>query len=365
MQPYTADYAFPPPTDDYTAAPASQVIIPPPMQPTEGITSLISSADPPPPYPSPRTRRTRRREQQQALGISMHHDQVDSELPMLSPTISPRPRSNSNASMWSTLSSPSIAHTLTTFLDGEALDDMQGVGAACEALSATDDTLLSHHHPSLYSTTNHGDHTLDESPRRTSRWRLYVRPLTKSLYWSSLAHLMLVNFPIALFSCLFCFIFTLLGTTLLMVLPLGLLTSFIALFGARILARFELYLQITFHFPHAVLRRRPVMFTRRRSSSSTPDETAPLLMREEHHLVQDEQSFYKNSYAMFTDPSSYLFLFYFIVIKPPVVLGTLLLTLVLILPLIVTGVGAPVGLRLARRLGMWQARIAVDGLARV
>ena len=75
-----------------------------------------------------------------------------------------------------------------------------------------------------------------------------------------------------------------------------------------------------------------------------------------------ETSFYRNAYAMFTDATSYQALFYFLVIKPSMTL-LLSLFLVLVVPLSIALVlPAPAALRLTRRLGIWQANIAVEGL---
>lgn len=77
---------------------------------------------------------------------------------------------------------------------------------------------------------------------------------------------------------------------------------------------------------------------------------------------QAERSFYKNAYALFADPTSYMPLFYFLVLKPPL---TVLLSLFLVctVPLSFALVlPAPAMLRLVRRLGVWQANVAVEGL---
>ena len=68
------------------------------------------------------------------------------------------------------------------------------------------------------------------------------------------------------------------------------------------------------------------------------------------------------SCSQFTDATSYQALFYFLVIKPGVTLFVLL-TLVLFVPLsVVLILPIPAMLRLVRRLGIWQANIAVEGL---
>jgi len=65
---------------------------------------------------------------------------------------------------------------------------------------------------------------------------------------------------------------------------------------------------------------------------------------------------------MFSDPASYQPLFYFIVIKgamtlimTPLVLAAVPVSLVLVLP-------APFVLRAVRKVGLWQADLAMEGL---
>lgn len=67
-------------------------------------------------------------------------------------------------------------------------------------------------------------------------------------------------------------------------------------------------------------------------------------------------------WIQFTDPTSYQALFYFLVIKPAI---TLILTIVVwaaAFPLLLLILPAPAVLRAVRRLGKWQANIAIEGL---
>jgi hypothetical protein len=75
-----------------------------------------------------------------------------------------------------------------------------------------------------------------------------------------------------------------------------------------------------------------------------------------------ERSFYKNTYAMFTDSTSYQALFYFLVIKPAITLLISLGLVVVGLPLIVLILPAPAALRAIRKIGVWQANVAIEGL---
>jgi hypothetical protein len=176
------------------------------------------------------------------------------------------------------------------------------------------------------------------------------------VYWSALLHLLVINFPYALLAWVYLFVFTLLGTILLVALPLGAVLCFFDLLGARTLARGEVALQNTFHGPlvYALEGHVYPIFTRHRMPTAEEVEAG---MGSRH-----ERSFYRNSFSMFTDPTSYQALFYFLVIKPGI---TILLSLLLILLVPVAFVlilPIPAMLRLVRRLGIWQANVAVEGL---
>ncbi len=64
----------------------------------------------------------------------------------------------------------------------------------------------------------------------------------------------------------------------------------------------------------------------------------------------------------FTDPTSYQALFYFLVIKPGITILLSLLLIVLVPVAFVLILPIPAMLRLVRRLGIWQANVAVEGL---
>jgi len=145
-----------------------------------------------------------------------------------------------------------------------------------------------------------------------------------------------------------------------MALPLGAVLCFFNLLGARAFARGELALQTRFHSPLAYPTPYPPrpIFTRTReataseveSGSATPGGQVP------------ETSFYKNAYGMFTDPTSYQALFYFLVIKPSITLIFSLLLLIFVVPALVLVFPAPAALRAVRKLGSWQANVAIEGL---
>ncbi|PBK95267.1 hypothetical protein ARMGADRAFT_1163883 [Armillaria gallica] len=285
--------------------------------------------DPPPPYPSHsrRIRGSNRSRRSNHLQLSSTESAAPSpELPNETTPFLTRPRSLSHGSLLSSISaSPSLGQTMVTMFDESDPDqDNQNDGCAL--------------------------------PQTT--WS-YFRPLKKKVYYMSLFHLAVINFPYALLTWVFLFVFTLLGTTLLVALPLGLLLCFIDLLVARVLARGELYLQTKFHFPQTSLRRKPVIFTRQRSPSREDLESIPLTT----NILLDETSFYKNTYAMFTDPTSYHSLFYFLVIKPPITLLFSLFIVIFVLPSLILVIPAPASLRIVRRMGMWQAAVALEGLA--
>jgi hypothetical protein len=70
----------------------------------------------------------------------------------------------------------------------------------------------------------------------------YFAPLTKRVYWRSLAHLTVLNFPFALAAWVLLFCGVVLGTTLLITLPFGVVFWFLTLFLSRSFARAEVCL---------------------------------------------------------------------------------------------------------------------------
>lgn len=193
------------------------------------------------------------------------------------------------------------------------------------------------------------------SPFSRRFWSRYFRPMTRRAYHAAVFHLLVLNFPYALLAWVYLFVFTLTGTTLLIALPLGALLCFLNLLGARVFARGELGLQTTFHGPLAYPLPHPPLpiFQRVRP---------PQLSGVESGSPYHESSFYKNTIAMFTDWTSYQALFYFLVIKPSI---TLFLTIPLLVVVPVSYVlvfPAPIVLRIVRKLGIWQANVAVEGL---
>ncbi|KAJ3749674.1 hypothetical protein DFH05DRAFT_1533392 [Lentinula detonsa] len=239
-----------------------------------------------------------------------------------------------------------------------------------------------------------------------ARWARYFRPLTRPVYWRSLTHLVLVNFPFALAAWVYLFVFTVTGTTLLIALPLGAILCFFNLLGARAFSRaevsfvhsfplslykpndgfffsYQLFIQTRFHSPlHyslSVLHAAASSPTTTTTTSSSPIThliaTYPIFTRSRHPSASElesgqavvgeevtEMSFYKNTYSMFTDPTSFQALFYFLVIKPAITLLFITFFLTICVPLLVLVIPAPVVLRVCRRIGRWQAVVAVEGL---
>ncbi|KAF6744914.1 hypothetical protein DFP72DRAFT_927148 [Ephemerocybe angulata] len=273
-----------------------------------------------------------------------------------------RPRSISHASTMS--AAPSLAQTVLSLFEQEDVDN--DIPGDLGPIHLPDDGLDERHMESL--TEDHDGTSLDYGRRnengwrRTGGWKRYWRPLGRTRYWRALAHLLFVNFPYALAAWLYLFVFTVTGTTLLVALPLGALLCFLNLLGARTFARGELALQQTFHAPLSYpppYPPRPI-FTRYREATTLEIESG-VLGTGRTGLVR-ERSFYKNSYAMFTDPTSYQALFYFIVIKPAITIILLLFILVFVIPCLVLVAPAPAALRAVRKLGRWQANVAVEGL---
>ena len=144
-----------------------------------------------------------------------------------------------------------------------------------------------------------------------------------------------------------------------MALPLGAVLCFVDLLGARTLARGELALQTAFHGPLSYPVPNPPLPIFGRTRAPTP---AQLEAGMRPGASVPETSFYRNTYAMFTDPTSYQALFYFLVLKPGITVLMFLFFIVLVPIATVLVVPLPAVLRLARRVGIWQANVAVEGL---
>ncbi|OCH89070.1 hypothetical protein OBBRIDRAFT_826789 [Obba rivulosa] len=379
--PDTAPSPDPPPPDEP----------PPPPSPVNVIVlSGSPPADPPPPYPSrerrTRTQRpTRRRRtagsdsplipingvpgQGHSAGPSAdsdgEHEREDAAATERTPLLAPGMRRARTLSITSTVRStgsgaPSFTHTLASAfrperdvdLDPEcAMEDLEDEVAESPFLGR-----LGEDERGMLVAVQAGPRTRHKLSWK-ARIRRYFRPLRVRAYYSALFHLLVLNFPYALFAWVYLFVFTLAGTTTLMALPLGAVLCFLDLLGARVLARGELALQTTFHGPlaYAPPHPPPPIFTRTR-----PPTPAELEAGGPGPRV--EKSFYRNAYAMFTDLTSYQSLFYFLVLKPGITL-LLSLALVVLVPVgFALALPAPAVLRLARRLGIWQANVAVEGL---
>ncbi|KAI4522287.1 hypothetical protein GGG16DRAFT_94637 [Schizophyllum commune] len=341
---------------------------------------LCPPNDPPPPYPSRehRTRRARANRHLQRISTAgsgndstapeshsdnearqspypLDGDSIDATetTPFLSPSsprtshrnYSGRPRSLSHSTVFSANSiAPSLAQTVVSLFDTD------------DTLEGGDDTLIST--PPNDAPQPTADRREGLLSRRT--WQRYFRPLSQWTYYKSLLHLLVFNFPYALAAWVYLFVFTLTGTVLLIALPLGAVLCFFGMIGARAFARGELYLQWLFHRPlnyPAPYPARPI-FTRMRTPTASEVEAGLAA----HDSLVPERSFYKNTYSMATDPTTYQALFYFLVVKPGITLILFLLFLVLGIPALALVVTAPAALRAMRRLGVWQANIAVEGL---
>jgi hypothetical protein len=180
-------------------------------------TSLSAPQDPPPPYPSRERRHRRRRTAVEAscvdsddptyLGTAHAPSHLDETTPLLgvsSPTRRPRTMSLSSAASIS----PSLAQTVVSAFrmdldsDGEEGEDGEETSHSPLAVGTLPDDHLSRA-PGLTRHRARGCH---------SRWRNYFRPMGRRAYWSALLHLLVINFPYALFAWLYLFVFTLVST---------------------------------------------------------------------------------------------------------------------------------------------------------
>jgi hypothetical protein len=183
----------------------------PPVAIVSDGTPLNVPQEPPPPYPS-RERRHRRRgtavEASSAdsddlayLGTPHATPHLDENTPLLgvsSPTRRARRMSLSSAASIS----PSLAQTVVSAFRMDLDSDME------------DEEETSHGRPAVGPLPD--DH-LSHAPGLTrhrargcrARWRHYFRPMGRRAYWSSLLHLLIINFPYALLAWVYLFVFTL------------------------------------------------------------------------------------------------------------------------------------------------------------
>lgn len=187
-------------------------------------------------------------------------------------------------------------------------------------------------------------------------WRRYFRPLKKSSYYWPIVHLLFINFPFALLAFVYLFVGTLTGTALLIALPIGVVLCWFNLWGARAFARGEISLQSRFHGPLAIQPPNPPnpIFSRTRINADSL----------ESGLQTEPQTFLKNTYDMFMDQTSYQAIFYFLVIKPSVTLFLTVVLLVVVPVAFALILPAPAVLRAVKRVGNWQANLAIEGLSR-
>lgn len=128
--------------------------------------------------------------------------------------------------------------------------------------------------------------TEDDIPR-TSSWRRYWAPLSSPTHWWAVLHLLAINFPFNLLLWPPLLVGTLVGTALLITLPVGAVVWWLTLIIARWGAREELGLQSRFHGRGR--RPRPIFYRLREVHPSTSGDGV--------ELVWDTR-FLNNSWAM-------------------------------------------------------------------
>ncbi|KAK8870124.1 hypothetical protein IAR55_000694 [Kwoniella newhampshirensis] len=206
-------------------------------------------------------------------------------------------------------------------------------------------------------------------------WKRFWRPIGRGEYWRCLLHLVLLNFPFALFVWPPLLVGTLAGTALLITVPIGAAVWWLTLFISRSAARLETIMQLYHHEPVSPTVPLPTyhpIFYRLvpRSAPNTPIFTPNSIHTPPQNLESAssstdfiwEKRFMKCSYAMFLDHYSYSALSYFLLIKPLITLFSTIVVIALLPIGAATIFGFPVYLRAARRWGRWQAEVAVENL---
>ncbi|KAJ3840943.1 hypothetical protein F5878DRAFT_639999 [Lentinula raphanica] len=151
-------------------------------------------------------------------------------------------------------------------------------------------------------------------PFSAQAWARYFHPVTKAIYWRSLTHLVAVNFPFALAAWVYLFVFTVSYSSkqnsTALHYPLTVLHA-----AATVSSSSSSSSSSPASSVHQLIAAYPI-FTRTRPPSASELESGEALVSEEVR----EGSFYRNTYAMFTDSTSFQALFYFLVIKPAIML---------------------------------------------
>ncbi|KAJ3523598.1 hypothetical protein NMY22_g11371 [Coprinellus aureogranulatus] len=305
---------------------------------------------------------------------------------------------------------PSLAHTILSLFEQEDDED-----TTRGPIHLPEDGLEEGHMHSF--TEDHDGESLD-LPRRNAPgfttvagWKQYFVPLARPMFYRSLAHLLFINFPYALAAWVYLFVFTVSGSVLLIALPLGRPTMLPGPPGRQsIRSRRTLppnYIPQSTLIPiaipsstdfHALSRSHQPRdriwlfgfwedWTRSRTLflqehlrygesfslftlSTTHPVFTPISIQSQSQFVRislycaahESYSRLTPQNPQFTDPTSYQALFYFIVIKPAITIILLLFVLIFVIPSIILVLPAPAALRATRKLGRWQANIAVEGL---
>ncbi|KAL5507041.1 hypothetical protein ACEPAH_6497 [Sanghuangporus vaninii] len=352
------------------SSPTSETYPKPPTPPlsirsiTEtAVPSASVVADPPPPYPSrerrSRVERTRLRRAAQLSGESgVGGGSTISSTYSQQLRLSLDPLSNTQ-SEGSPLSPPEDGTETTPLLSPRRRPRTlsHSTGVSTHSIAQTVLSLFGSDEADVNGDAARHD-VEEESAAPSSRKSLkrYFRPLWRRSYYRPLAHLLIINFPFALVTFLYLFVGTLVGTSLLIALPLGAVLCWLNLAGARAFAKAEIALQTYFHGPlliHDTSAPYPI-FSR---ANSTPS-----MLEAGQGTPHSQPSFLRNTYIMFTDQTSYQALFYFLVIKPSITLFLTLGLIVLVPASFILIVPAPAVLRAVRRIGVWQANIALEGL---
>ncbi|KAH8920395.1 hypothetical protein BT69DRAFT_1336482 [Atractiella rhizophila] len=240
-------------------------------------------------------------------------------------------------------------------------------------------TAHTHSHPHSHSHSHPAAVTSETTPllpssrhphSAPSAFHRYFYRLVDKKSWFALSYLLALNVPLALLAWVFAFVGTVLGTTLLLTLPLGVCVWWVTLVGVRAGGRAELLIQYTFNPPSNPSPPPPPRPIFHRDSRSLRMQHASLLLEtgsegdSDVSLPASRSPFIAESYLLFTDPYSFRCLLYFLIPKACIALSLFILFLVLTAAVGIgtLGLGMPLVLRWARRAGGWQRRVALDML---
>jgi hypothetical protein len=218
--------------DDILDVPDAPSDSPPALTASDNRDNVIT--DPPPPYPLPRRQRTGRSRRGRLRTQHLLHGQMASADSYSDPDTLTSAQSNArtfeddeevHATETTPFLSPSDSPTSTShqvggrprsYSHGSTMSAAPSLARTVLSLFVTEDGSLFGDEVHLSSVSHPDGHLVSEHTRRDNgfSWKAYFRPVRRAVYWRSLLHLALLNFPFALAAWVYLFVFTVVSHSL-------------------------------------------------------------------------------------------------------------------------------------------------------